>query len=243
MIQYSARSPLLSPPRLLGRQAQLDRVESLLHRAQSALVLVSGMVGMGKSCFLGETGARAKRQGWVLARKCKDEFLRITGETTEADFCTKLWCALDRPNSDTQPEEPQAEIPLDLLLGRLNALGQVLLLIDGYRANPTFTSWFGERFLATLKRGTTPVVVMVAEVSGELTTLTKFADETIQLGPLDRTEVHEYFSRLREQVAPPMKPEEMETYVEEAAVRPEILNGLLRLFRLVTRDEAAPSEP
>jgi len=233
---------LFAPIPLLGRRAEVSHIDTLLTQPESRFVLVSGAVGMGKSKLLRECDSRAGRCGWMVAKGYEDEVLRVTHETNQVTFCRQLWCSLAATSTSTAVKTPNISIQVDQVLDRINAFVKVLVLIDGFHVSPEFSPWFKDVFLAALKHCRAPVLTMVADISAELTALETLADEQINLGPLDRAEVREYFLAIKELVAPPLKETEIETYVEQGSPHPDLLAGLLRLLPLAARSESVPAQ-
>jgi hypothetical protein len=85
------------PPALIGREPELAQVFDVLAQRTSALILVPGEPGMGKSAFMRELNARAAAQGWAVAGSDASGELTITPSTTPPEFGRRLRDLLGLP--------------------------------------------------------------------------------------------------------------------------------------------------
>jgi len=131
--------------------------------------------------------------------------------------------------------------PLHSLVDQLSRWECVLLIVDGYRPQPSFADWFTNSFIPEVKNAEVPVVILVADQSGKLAELRPFADEVVTLGPLDPQAVKQHFKSIGQQVAPPMKAAELDVYVKVASKDPAKLAILSRVLRLSQPGEGSTS--
>jgi hypothetical protein len=88
----TANSNLVNPdePSVWGLDRQLALFQEVLGRNRPALILVTGKPFSGKSSFVREAGARAKKQGWKTAHSDRKGDLQVGPETTEEDFSKRV---------------------------------------------------------------------------------------------------------------------------------------------------------
>ena len=84
------RPVVQAPPPLVGREAELEQAIGLLARRTSALVLLVGPTGMGKTTFLRELTTHARGEGWSVADRDDHGELAVTPGTTPGAFDRRL---------------------------------------------------------------------------------------------------------------------------------------------------------
>jgi hypothetical protein len=223
---------------LIGRDRELAEVGAILEQRKPALVIVSAVTGMGKTRLLQMIAARAVEQGWHAAYSDSEGELSVVPATTEESFRDRLLELLDISTEDGVSDTTTGRSrPLHLLAERLRRRAPALVVIDGYRPEPGFASWFVNRFIKDVRQAGTPVVVVVADQAGNVEGLRPSADKTLTLGPLDWQAIRDHFESVGQQIAPPMEPAELEVYVEAASKDPEKLDILTRVLTLAQPGE------
>jgi hypothetical protein len=205
---------------MIGRDRELGALLSLLDREGTVLAIIGSEPCMGKSLLLENFRRLAVQRGWN-APGSGDAF-QITKDSTPEKFLSQLW-----------QEIPAAGglAPGELESG-LRALSPLLLLIDGYEPDRSFSGWFQGVFLSALRTAGTQAVVVVAGGFKTILPLEHAADVKIALGPLDRAAVRAEIESAAKEISPPLGQAEIESYVEASSVEPELLGSFLRLFRL-----------
>ena len=220
---------------LIGRDRELAKIEGILKHRGPVLVVVSAPTGTGKSSLLREIQARANEHGWHTAYRNSEGHLCVTPSTTERIFgqwvLKLLGLSTDEALGPTTAGETWPN-PLHSLLLSLGRQRGVLLIVDGYHPKPRFEYWFTSDFIGGIKQSKATVMVVVADQKDNLDKLRPFADEVISLGPLDRQAVRRHFESIAQQIAPPMKADELDAYVGVAREDPGKLAILSRVLKL-----------
>lgn len=143
----------------------------------------------------------------------------------------------EQASSEKKAEEsrrlPPSRHPLfHPLVEQLRHRAPVLLLIDGYRPEASFTGWFTRHFVTEIKKTEAPVVIIVADRPGNVAMLLPFADESISIGPLDPESLRQLLENIGQQLSPPLGEDELHTYLKEVCEKPEILGSLTRVLAL-----------
>lgn len=238
---------------LVGRDQELERLDAVLQRRRPAVVIVSAEAGIGKTTLLRAAALRAAEGGWATTHSEGEGELEVTQTTAYQDFSDRLSARLgispDEPGLET-PSAPEplpamaaplsqraAGKPFDPLVRRLHQHSPVLLLIDGFRPSARFSRWFHSVFVAQVAKTGAPIVVIIADRPREVEALEAAADLVLQLQPPDAAAVRRHFQALGERLAPPMGKTELEVYVQATRQKPEILDTLTRLLRLIQTAE------
>ena len=87
-----ANSNLVNPdePSVWGVDTRLAQFDHTLSQNRPALILVTGKLGSGKSSFMREVDARARKKGWKAAHSDGKGDLRVGPETREEDFSKRV---------------------------------------------------------------------------------------------------------------------------------------------------------
>jgi hypothetical protein len=234
----TASSERKLPPvcELVGRDQELAEFDTVLERRQPGLVIVAGDPGMGKTSFLRIIEADAVKRGWKTVRGDDQGELSIEPFTTEAIFCSRVRELLKIPVNEsfaeTTPDFDVMQPPFHSLVEQLRRRAPVLVLIDGYRPEAGFASWFTNRFHKDVKQAAAPVVIVVADRPNDVSMLDAFADESISLGPLDRQSIRHLLDTIGQRMTPPMTVAELDEYVKQVCNQPEILGSLKSVLDL-----------
>jgi hypothetical protein len=218
---------------LVDRERELERFQYVLARETPAFVLLVGDTGMGKSTLLRAVRSWAERDGWTVIPGIDQPDLSVALGTTVERFASTVYELLDSDGPAGAIENaPQRD--LDLLVQQLAAF-RTLLVVDGYRADTSFASWFKHKFLRDVRRAGRPLVVVVSETPGIEEALGVHADELLELTELGREAVSRHFEMLGRHLDPPMDAAELEVYVEASLAQPEVAARLTRVLQLATR--------
>ena len=215
---------------LVGRDQELASFGKILRDKQAQLVVLTGGPGVGKSSLLRKFQSLGEEAGWNTAKL--PDSIRINQEATPDSFSTQLQAVLSVPTSKSFIEKRSTSAvdsatghPLLPIVERLSGLAPFLLTIDGYRPGPEFGEWFEKVFLNDVKRSAAAIVIVLAERPQAATKMTPFADQIIQLGPLDDNSI-------RQHISPPMNEMEIQEYTKAAQEDTEVLERLTRVLRL-----------
>jgi hypothetical protein len=110
--------------------------------------------------------------------------------------------------------------------------GGTLILIDNYQPDKNFEAWFLERYIPDMRRGTSPIVIVVAGIASDLGALKKTADRKVELGELQIQAATEYFRKLNDDIEVKMEEKEIQVYADKSAKDPNIIDALTRLLQL-----------
>lgn len=249
---------------LTGRDEELARIDAILLRRRPALVIVTAAAESGKTSLLQMVAARSIERGWRAVSGDHEGMLYVSSTTTEESFCERVLTLLGvSPQSDvgTTARDRSGLNSPNSLMDLIRELGEaargrrghrsfellveqlrrtpVVILIDGYRPNPEFASWFAARFFEGIKDTRAPIVVVVADQLNNVGTLRPFADEVINLGPLSLQAVKKHFELLGRQMVPPPEEPELEVYAQAACEEPAILASLTRTLALARPTEGS----
>lgn len=242
----SAESDVL----LLGRQAELERIFRRLDERQPALVVLVGDVGAGKTAVLRTAAAEADAKGWkVIGLEHNEPDLTVDPRTTQFGFVELVHDLLR--GADTwqpfpaveahvarPPRQPWAtDVPA--LARELAAHAPIVVIVDGFRPSQEFAEAF-VRLARRIRDSHGAVLVLVgARRVGLSEPVVRAADEVVELGPLAAAPVRRYFEELS--LEPPITPEEVEAYAEEAVRRPDNAVALARVLTLAGPRAGDPS--
>lgn len=222
---------------LVGRDQELASFGKILRDKQAQLVVLTGGPGVGKSSLLRKFQSLGEEAGWNTAKL--PDSIRINQEATPDSFSTQLQAVLSVPTSKSFIEKRSTSAvdsatgqPLLPIVERLSGLAPFLLTIDGYRPGPEFGEWFEKVFLNDVKRSAAAIVIVLAERPQAATKMTPFADQIIQLGPLDDNSIRQHFTELGRKISPPMNEMEIQEYTKAAQEDTEVLERLTRVLRL-----------
>jgi hypothetical protein len=229
-------TPPADEPLLVGRVHELASFEKILREKQAQLVVLTGKAGMGKSSLLQKFHQVAEEAAWNVLDL--PEASSINLETTPDSFSMQLQSLLAAPTVRSFIEKPaspsgdRAGQPLLAIVERLSALAPLLLTVDGYRPQPEFGEWFQTVFVNHLKRSEAPIVVIISERPEGATKITAWADQIIQLGPLDEDSISQHFKDLGVQISPQLSEHEIREYTKAAEEDTEVLDSLTRVLKL-----------
>lgn len=222
---------------IVGRTRELKTFQDLLDRHEPALVAVSARAGMGKTRFLLELEALAGAKGWAVAYRRKYEEFAIHPDSTAESFSKSLRRYLDllAPEESTLFGKNAGQLRRSpTLLQQMNRRAPVLVQVDGYQPEPRFSAWFEHSFVTSLREGSMPALLVIADVPEIMEPLAARMgpDAMIELGPLAIDEVTEFFRSTTQGVEPPLGVDELERYSQAASEDPEVLVGLARVLPL-----------
>jgi hypothetical protein len=200
---------------LLGRDAELKRLDQVLDARQSALVLITSGPQLGKTSLLEELRRRAEQRHYRVFPTDETATV-IDKQTNEPDFRAGVEPC---PGGATPAGEALGDAP-------------DLLLIEGYRPLPRFERWFTNTFLAEAKAARLARIVVVAAYPDDVTRLFEQADHVIALGPVDQKSVASYLREQSERASFPLSQAELFTYEEALSKQPALIGALGRLLEL-----------
>jgi hypothetical protein len=229
---------------LVGRSAQLEQAREILAAGRSALALVRGEVGSGKTLFLQVWRRMAEERGSAVAGP-----QTIDGLSAAALSQTELLHTLVSLLRNRAPdllkaahESPVAHgkegagavtrtTPLSIDPDGVAASLQYpsLVLLDGFPPSDHYVEWFnGVCLPALLKRASVPVVVAIADRSQRLRPFERLADHCIDFGSPEPAEIREFL--LEQVTGVSLEEMEVERYVQGLLERPVLLEPLARVL-------------
>ncbi len=245
-------------PSIVGREREFERVARVMATSRASLVCVAAAPAMGKTTVLRELRRRARNDGWTTLPAENDATLSVESSTTPdafvADLRRRLSESPDRAFLETQgaAAPPVSEAAWDAaggglpslrsptvrrsegLLDDLRASQPTMTVVDGYRPSDGFHRWFVDHLVGDVRalEGLRAVLV-VSGTSAQVGPLQEVADEWIELGPLDESDVLEYLQEVGGKIEPPLGDKEARHYASSAARHPDLLGSLSRLLELL----------
>lgn len=224
---------------------------SRLDAGRSALILVAGPPGSGRSHLAKDVGAAAERRDFRVLG-C-DTAIVIEETTKLTDLRRVLASLLDVDTSDGD-DGPAASGTaskamsvvrhgLTSVIQRLNderavfdlidQAAPAMIAIDGYTPGQAFGLWFTSRLVPHVKGSQRPIVLVVIDRLEPLRDLRDAADDVVELGELARDEVRDHVAAIGATITPPLTSEEIEAYCDAAAHEPDMLTALERVLALL----------
>jgi hypothetical protein len=234
---------------LLAREQEQRALEDVLKRRHPAVVIIAGTVGSGKTTLLRWAHARANELGWSTVPADSGQELSVGEETEPEAFLARVVPQATEDSSTFAPTTASGDDGIAsadamqtwqlLLLHR----GPVSVFLDGFAPSDGFAAWLADSLLPQIRAHSLPVALLVAVESADTPAARALhADTTIELGPLAPEVIREHIESTVHGLGLDVGPHEMETYVRHLSVRPELLQGLIRLLTL-TRPQGQKSTP
>jgi hypothetical protein len=223
----------------VGRRREFEELVELLELRQSALALIEGPPGSGRSHLIGVLGKAAAELGYLCLGTY--EPLVLDGTTTLTDV-NRVLSALAKTEaaSTSLSTSPAANGIVRKLLNAWRDDGEVLALlrgaapvlvaIEGYAPSPTLKTWFTARLVPDIRQRTPPIVLVVSDRADALTDLRPLAQHSVTLGPLDRTEVNAFLTSVFAGAVPDVGDPELNAYCDAVTTDPGLLSAFETVF-------------
>lgn len=213
---------------LIGRDAELATLDSMLKSAQSGLVLLVGGPRTGKARMLRELRARSAELRYEVVPVADPTqgaapWIVVDKHLTIDDF---RW-AMAPPMDDDGAPEP------------MSRCASTLILLYGYRPEEGFHDWFTGEFVPGLAETSEPCVVVVAGSPGDLALLEPLASRLIAIGPLPVDAVEAELRAIDATIDDRLQGGELQTYAEAISANPSLLGALRELLPLTSASGAA----
>jgi hypothetical protein len=220
----------MTEPDLIGREHELDRLGAVLAKAEPAVVVVSGRVGVGRHALVHGACRQAR---WTLLPS-ESLGLYIEPRTTPDGFAMRLRGILSVPSgatgaTDESALEAAGSDP-DALARVLASFAPLVLLLERYRPQRALDRWFADLVLPALRRAEAAVVLAILDPPEDETRLTRLAEIRVELGALEPQAVRPEIEAAAESAFPPVDEAELTVYVRGIADRPGVFDSLVRLF-------------
>jgi hypothetical protein len=229
----------MTEPDLIGREHELERLGAVLAKAEPAVVVVCGRVGVGRHALV--HGA-CRQAGWTLLPSVSVG-LYVEPRTTPDGFAMRLRRILAVPSVATDAGDESdlgaARSDPDALARVLASFAPLVLLLERYRPQRAVDRWFADLLLPALRRAEAAVVLAILDPPEDETRLTYLAATRVELGPLEPEVVRPEIEAAAKSACPPIDEAELAVYVQGIAERPGVFDSLVRLFAV----ELAPNDP
>jgi hypothetical protein len=224
---------------IVGRERELDAIDTILRDGTPPLAVLTGPAGSGKSLFLRQVGHYASMRGWaVIPGPAGPAPLVVTPDTDVESFYRELQAMLGITVDDISIGRNATTPPAPAVLDQLRQRAPLLILVDDYHPTPSFGAWFTDVFIPSLRGAAEAVIVAVAcrpDVADRLALADTRKIELVRLGADD---IRRLLADVGQHIAPPMSPDELDAYV---AATLEDFEALGRLTRVLLRLAGAPS--
>ncbi len=227
----------------IGRGREWRSLQERLATQQSALIMLAGRPGSGRTHLLRRLGDSAREAGYTVAG-CEEQ-LPIDPTTRVSDVRRALAAVLG--GSDEQASvarsgliataiKPFTDLVRDerAVFATLDAAAPTFVGIDGYDPSPSVRRFIEGRLLPRNKKGAKPIVFVIVDRPERLTRIHEMADEFHELGDLDELEVRGHLTALSDEMRSPLTEQELDTYTAAATKDPSCLRALNRVFSLVS---------
>lgn len=232
-------TPPASP---IGRRAEWEALQDRLARHRSAVVLLTGPPGSGRTYLLRSLGEAAKDAGFAVAG-C-EESLPIEPTTQLSDVARALAAVLGEKHQQNQDVDSGRGRVLKairslgdlvqterLIFTTIDTAAPVLIGVDGYMPSTTMQTWIVSRLVPHVRRQRDPILLVFTDRAEALSELRSIADEVHDLGSLNVTDIQEHLRTVTTELQPPLSVEELEAYATAAANDPSLLGALEAVFR------------
>jgi hypothetical protein len=213
----------------LDREQELAQLTRLLQAERPCLVALTGEAGVGKTALLEEVRNRLAEEIIVIPPTVAGKII-VGRDLVPESFCDQLLKWFTATGNQDQSEFPSGPDCLNQVINQIQRT--TLVILEGYRPNEAFASWFQNDFAAQIRANQSPVVVVIATLPDQAEKTAAWTDETIHLKPVDPILIKQHFETIGSQMAPPPISGELEKYIQKTQERPEILPILSRLLRL-----------
>jgi len=209
----------------VGRETAWHRLVGRLEARQTALILIAGLPGSGRTHLLRAVGEAATTLGYTVIGS--DEPVALEPTVRLSDL-RRMLVALVGGSDESKAGSEQGKVTgrlrgaLDAAAKRtgdehavfelLEAAVPVVLAIDGFAPSATLTTWFIDRLMPHILALPPPIVVLVADQLESMAALRNDAAEVIELGPLDHEVVGRHFRAVGADLQPPLSDDELAAY-------------------------------
>lgn len=115
------------------------------------------------------------------------------------------------------------------ILRKLKNAAPLLIMVDGFQPGPQFGLWFMD-FIKRIVASRANIIVLISDKAAAnmefFGKFSPFINENIALGQIGYTEVKQHFESLNSFCKLGMEQSEMDTYLKQAAKKPQVLKAL-----------------
>jgi hypothetical protein len=221
----------------VGRTRVWDSMRAYVTRGTSAVLLLSGTPGSGRTHLMRRLGNEAREAGFKVAG-CEEPLpidattrmgdvsralVAVLGETTRPPRVGGLVAGVLRPVTDRMREERS-------LFSAIEAASPVFIGVDGYAPGPVVQAWVETRLLPHIRRQADPVLMVLVDRPDRVAPLAELADGAFELGDLDEDEVREHLRDVSDGLVPALSEDELASYTAAAVKDPSCLRALDRVL-------------
>jgi hypothetical protein len=223
----------------VGRAEIWRSLVATLDLRKSALILITGPPGIGRTHVLRRFGWAAREAGYTVAG-C-DEPLPIEPTTTVRDIARTLQTLVG--NAETPPPSSRRGSGTwvsrafsslfdhvddsQRVIATLDGAGPLCIGVDGYAPSVTVQLWISHVLVRYLRTARSPVLLLAVDTPGRLEALRGVADQVHELGPLDVDEVRAHLADAARTIEPPLSVGELDAYVTAGAADPAVFRALV----------------
>jgi hypothetical protein len=217
----------LANDRMIGRESELQALETVLASARPGLILLVGGPRTGKGRLLRELRARAGRYLCV-----------VTPHDVSADP-NAPWLVVDKQLTVEEFRRATAAPGGAEIAEHSHPHRCELLLVYGYRPEEDFHYWFAGEYVPEGAKASPPRVVVVAGGAGDVAGLESLADLKVILGPLPREAVTAELRALDAAIPDRLAERELEIYADAIVADPSVIEALRHLLPLTPASKTA----
>lgn len=230
----------------LGRETAWHRLVGRLEARQTALILLAGLPGSGRTHLLRAVGEAATTLGYTVIGR--DEPVTLEPTTRLSDL-RRMLAALVGGSDESRAGSEQGKVTgrlsevLDTgakhtgdepaVFELLEAAVPVVLAIDGFAPSVTLTKWFIDRLMPHVLASPPPIVVLIADQLESMAALRNDAAEVVELGPLDHEAVGRHLRAVGADLQPPLSDGELAAYCAAATDDLSLLTPLEEVLSML----------
>jgi hypothetical protein len=237
----------------VGREPEWRLLQAQLSGGQSALVVITGAAGSGRTHLLREFGRYAAEQGVRTIGVDPDEPLVIEPTTRLNDVRRTLTALI--ADDETAVDDAVGEAPSEPLVKRfINAVSErfgddqavmsmisdnapLVIGVDGYEPSPSLSAWVLTRLLGQLRATDQPVMLIVVDRPDRVAGLASHADLHLELAQLEVDAIAEHLRATTSDATHPLEHEEIAAYAAAASQTPQLLNAFVGVLAWLPRGQ------
>ena len=222
-----------------GRAREWEVLRGVLDSGRSAVVLITGPPGSGRTYLMQRFGELAKRHHFWTAGFDPDGAFAVERTTRLGDVDRALTALLVGEEAATASAIARGTENLDLwtvrpearMLSLIERRAPVAIAVDGYDPNPSLGAWVDAELLPRIRESVGPVVLAFADRLDRLSEIIRPADTVLELAALDVDEIAEHFLAMTDGARNRLTESEAWAYATAASVDPALMKSFDAVLR------------